>query len=120
VSCRVVSCRVVLCRVVSCVAHHTANQLRRRKERWRRLGRGSTTTRVCSPGTLNLPSAPTAVACVVDPLDTSGAFYKSKPLETFLRAHCGEASMIDTTCDTSVKTVLRLPVLLFFLSEVPQ
>jgi hypothetical protein len=37
---------------------------------------------------------------------TSGAFYKSKPLETFLRAHCGDASMIDTTCDTSVKTVL--------------
>jgi len=34
----------------------------------------------------------------------SGAFYKSKPLEAFLRAYCGDISMIDTTCDTSVKT----------------
>lgn len=49
---------------------------------------------------------------------TSGAFYKSKPLETFLRAHCGEASMIDTTCDTSVKTFLVSSLVSTFPAEV--
>jgi len=49
---------------------------------------------------------------------TSGAFYKSKPLEAFLRAYCGDISMIDTTCDTSVKTFLASSLVTHIPAEI--
>lgn len=70
--------------------------------------------RTCPPSARELVSSRRQLLVLLTLWTHSGAFYKSKPLETFLRAHCGEASMIDTTCDTSVKTVLQLSVLFFF------